>query len=667
LGNVELTMTAAHFPHLFEPIALGPRRAKNRIMRVATTANLADGNKVGPRVLSFYKTLAKGGVGTIVTEALRAQAEDPFGPGALVIFDRSGIAGLRQIADACHAEGALLIGQLNMGGRQHLASRVPPFTIAPSAIACPRSGGVPHELTTREVRETIEIYIMCAVHCMEAGMDGVEIHGAQGHLIQQFVSPFSNQRDDAYGGSLENRLRFPREILQGVRQRLGKRAVVGYRMGVEEFTDGGLAIDDTIEIGRQFVEDGLVDYLSLSQGNFNSIETHLPDRHWPLLTYQDLHKRFMAVAQGVPVIASTRIQGPEQAEEAIANGEADMVGMCRALLVDPDWPKKAARGDATRIRRCIACNQCWAWISVGEPIACATNPVAGREHIWGPLERDRAEVAHRVMIIGGGPAGLEAARVAASRGHAVTLFERHDRLGGRLRDVHDIQFHGEMANLLNFLVPEVQRANVEVKLGQTVDAELVIDTAPDHVVIATGADGFAPDVEGDGSVQVISSDGPLQLENARDRRVLVVDADGYYWTEAMVESVIEQGAQPLVIARVFEVGRELPAVSRIAFLREIDKAGGEVRANTYLSHIENGSVVLKNYLTGRPETIDDIAAVVWVGAAKSNDGLARALHDAGFPRERIHVVGDAFSPRRLANALTEAHRIGREIGSPKRV
>ena len=157
-------MTAAHFPHLFEPIALGPRQAKNRIMRVATTANLADGNKVGPRVLAFYKTLAKGGVGTIVTEALRVQAEDPFGPGALVIFDRAGIAGLRQIADACHAEGALLIGQLNMGGRQHLASRVPPFTIAPSAIACPRSGGVPHELTTREVRETIEIYIMCAVH-----------------------------------------------------------------------------------------------------------------------------------------------------------------------------------------------------------------------------------------------------------------------------------------------------------------------------------------------------------------------------------------------------------------------------------------------------------------------------------------------------------------------
>lgn len=659
-------MKNGHFPNLFEPIRIGPRQAKNRIMRVATTANLADGNDAGPRVLAFYKTLAKGGVGTIVTEALRVQPEDPFGPGALVIFDRAAIAGLRRLADICHAEGALLIGQLNMGGRQHLAARVPPFTIAPSAIACPRSGGVPHGLTMNEVRETIETYVTCALHCMEAGMDGVEIHGAQGHLIQQFVSPFSNRRTDAYGGSAENRLRFPREILAGVRQRIGKRAIVGYRMGVEEFTDGGLGIEDTVEIARSFVADGLVDYLSLSQGNFNSIETHLPDRHWPEFAYQDLHKRFMAVAGEVPVVASTRIQGPEQAEAAIAAGEADMVGMCRALLVDPDWPRKAARGEADRIRRCIACNQCWAWISVGEPIACATNPVAGREHLWAPLERDRAEHGRRVMVVGAGPAGLEAARVAAARGHHVTLYERHDRPGGRLRDVHDIQFHGEMANLLNFLVPEVERAGVDVRYGQAVDAEMVAAAGPDEVVIATGADGYAPDVDGDGSVPVISSDAPLQLEGAADRAVLVVDADGYYWTEAMVESVIEQGARPVVIARVFEVGRELPAVSRIAFLRAIDEAGGEVRANTYLGRIEAGGVELRHYLTGRAERIDDVAAVVWVGAARANDALASDLRAAGFPRERLHVVGDAFAPRRLANALTEAHRVARGIGSPRR-
>ncbi|MEM6497434.1 MAG: NADH:flavin oxidoreductase, partial [Pseudomonadota bacterium] len=248
-------------PGLFDPVQLGHKRAKNRIMRVATTANLADGNRAGPRVLAFYRTLAKGGVGTIVTEALRTQADDPFGPGALVIFDRSALASLRQLSDVCHAEGALLIGQLNMGGRQHLASRVIPFSIAPSAIACPRSGGVPHELSALEVEDIIETYVMCAVHCIEAGMDGVEIHGAQGHLIQQFVSPFSNRRNDEWGGTFEKRLRFPQEIIRRVRTRIGTRAVVGYRMGVEEFTDGGLSIEDTVQVAQALCADGLIDYL----------------------------------------------------------------------------------------------------------------------------------------------------------------------------------------------------------------------------------------------------------------------------------------------------------------------------------------------------------------------------------------------------------------------
>jgi 2,4-dienoyl-CoA reductase-like NADH-dependent reductase (Old Yellow Enzyme family) len=283
-------MTAL-YPNLFRPLRIGAREAKNRIMRVATTANLADRNRVGDRVLAFYRTLAKGGVGTIVTEALRTEPRDPFGPGAITIFDRAGLDGMRRVADVCHAEGALLIGQLNMGGRQHLASRVVPYLVAPSAIPCPRSGGVPHELTTREVRETIETYIMCAVHCIEAGMDGVEIHGAQGHLIQQFLSPFTNRREDEYGGSPENRMRFAREILEGVRRRVGSKAIVGYRMGVEEFTEGGLSVDDTVEIARQLCADGLADYLSLAQGNFNSIEQHLPDRHWPILAFRGLHGR----------------------------------------------------------------------------------------------------------------------------------------------------------------------------------------------------------------------------------------------------------------------------------------------------------------------------------------------------------------------------------------
>ncbi|MEZ5849268.1 MAG: FAD-dependent oxidoreductase [Hyphomicrobiaceae bacterium] len=652
------------FPHLFAPINIGPKVAKNRIMRVATTANLADRNRVGPRVLEFYRTLAKGGVGTIVTEALRTQAEDPFGPGALAIFDRGAIPGLRRIADVAHVEGALLIGQLNMGGRQHLASRVVPFMIAPSAIACPRSGGVPHELSTREVREVVETYVMCAVHCIEAGMDGVEIHGAQGHLIQQFLSPFTNRRTDAYGGSLVNRMRFAREIIEGVRMRIGPRAVVGYRMGVEEFTEGGLDIEQTVEIAGLLCSEGLVDYLSLAQGNFNSIETHLPDRHWPILAYRQLHARFKPVAQGVPVVASTRIQGPEQAEDVLASGEADMIGLCRALIVDPEWPAKAAGGRADDIRRCIACNQCWATIAAGEPIACVTNPAAGREHLWPKLDRDAAEVPLKVVVVGGGPAGLEAARVAAARGHRVTLFEKEQHLGGRISQVHAVRHHEEMRNLLDFLVPQVERAGVTLRLGHEATPETIAAERPDHVIVATGAAPYAPAIAGDGSVPVLTADGTVPLDGNAGRRVVIVDEDGYYWTSAVAESVMQQGRIPVLVARVFEVGRELPVVSRIAFLREVDKAGGVLKPNAFVSRASNGAVVLASYLTGREESIADVAAVVWVGPARPRSGLGEALrNDTRLAPHQVQVVGDAVSPRRLANALTEAHAAARAIGS----
>jgi len=654
-------------PGLFDTVKIGPRRAKNRIMRVATTANLADGNRVGPRVLAFYRTLAKGGVGTIVTEALRTQADDPFGPGALVIFDRTTIDGLRQLSDVCHAEGALLIGQLNMGGRQHLASRVIPFSIAPSAIACPRSGGVPHELSDLEIEDIIETYVTCAVHCIEAGMDGVEIHGAQGHLIQQFVSPFSNRRTDDWGGSFAKRLRFAREILERVRRRVGPRAIVGYRMGVEEFTEGGLGIEDTLEVARVLCDDGLVDYLSLSQGNFNSIETHLPDRHSPILTYRSLHARFKQVARDIPVIASTRIQRPEQVEEVIANGEADMIGLCRALIVDPEWPAKAQRGKSDEIRRCIACNQCWAWIAAGEPIACATNPMAGREHRWKKLERDRAESPRNVLVVGGGPAGLEAARVGAKRGHAVTLLERDDKLGGRLKRIHEVPFHEEMGNLLEFLIPQAEKSGATIRCGTEASVDNILAANPDEIVIATGATPRVPEIAGDGSVPVMTTDDHIGLDSLSGRRVVIMDEDGYYWTSAVTESVIANGALPVVVSRVFEVCRELPMVSRIEYIRQLDKHGGKAIANTYIAMIEAGSVVLRHYLSERETVVDDVAAIVWVGAATPNSSLATQLRRAGIEKHRMHLVGDAFAPRRLAHALTEAHAVARDIGSPARL
>ncbi len=648
-------MTTVPFPQLFSPVAIGRREARNRIMRVATTCNLAAANRVSDRQLAFYGTVARGGAGSIVTESMRASPE-MAGPTALLAYDRDSIPGFRKLADTVHGEGALLIGQLNHGGRQHLARRVPPQLIAPSEIACPRSGGVPHELTTEEVRTLIANYIVAAQNCIEATFDGVEVHCAQGHLMQQFLSPFSNRRTDDYGGSFENRLRFVRDIIEGIRAAIGREPALGIRLGVEEFSDGGLTVDDTIAAVNALSASGSLDYISLSQGNFNTIETHLPDRHFALTPFRANHARFKAETSGVLVVGNTRIQTPEQAEELLAEGDVDVIGLCRALIVDPEWPAKARAGRTSDIRRCIACNQCWGWLTEGEPMACATNPEAGREAMFGRLEP--APKPKHIVVVGGGPAGLETARVARLRGHRVTLFERGSSLGGRMTPVAGIRHYEETKHLNDFLVRQVKTGGTDIRLNTAATAEAIAAERPDAVVLATGATGYAPQIAGDGSVPIVSFDGPVRLDAAPDAHVVVMDEDGYYWGSAMAESAAQAGYRVTVVARVFEPFRELPVVSRIMTLRALDDYGAAIRANMEVHRVAKGSVVLRHYLSRREETLGDVAAIIWVGAQHANSELVAPCKEAGMT---VHVIGDAAAPRRVANALLEAHRLARAL------
>lgn len=649
---------AAPFPTLFSPLRLGPAVSRNRVMRVATTSNLAERNRVGERMLAFYRTVAEGGAGVVVSEAVRLHPADAVVPAAIPLFDRGVLPGLRRVADAIHRAGALFVVQLNHGGRQHLGRRVGTL-LAPSAIACPRSGGVPHALTTREVEEMVEFYAAAALHAREAGADGVEVHGAQGHLIGQFVSPFSNRREDRYGGSLDNRLRFPVEILEGVRRRLGPRAVVGYRMGVEEFTEGGVAVEDACAMAERLARAGLVDYLSLAQGNFNTIETHLPDRHWPLGCYRGIQRQVMAAVAGrAAVVQSTRIQTPEQAEDILAEGNGDMIGLCRALIVDPEWPEKARTGRAGEIRRCIACNQCWDWISAAEPIACTSNPLAGREHQFGRLRR---AASAKVLVVGGGPAGLEAGRVAAERGHRVVLYERDGEPGGKFAAAHRLPHAGELRNLIDFQAAAARRAGVELRLGTEATAPMLLAEAPHAVIVAAGAEPAAPELPGDGSVPVLAPCGPDDLARVAARpgaAIVLMDEDGYFWASTIAEAAATRG-RLLVATRFFEPFRELPMVSRIATLRALDGAGAEFRTSMAPTRIEAGAVVLRHYLTGREERVEDCAALLWVGAQRARAGLHAELRAAGL--DRTHLVGDAFAPRRVAVALVEAQMAARAV------
>lgn len=648
------------FNTLFSPIAIGPAVSKNRIMRVATTANLAEGGRVGKRMRHFYRRVAEGGAGVIVSEAVRLHPLEGVVPNAVPLFDPGVIPGMRKISRSIHENGALFIVQLNHGGRQHLGRRVGTLVSA-SDIPCPRSGGTPHAMTTREVEQMVDYFITAAVNARDAEADGVEVHGAQGHLIGQFMSPYSNRRDDRYGGSLENRMRFATEILRGVRRNLGPSAVVGYRLGVEEFTKGGLSIDDTCEIASIIAREGLADYISLSQGNFNTIETHLPDRHWPIATYRDIQSRIKEAVGDLVVVQSTRIQTPAQAEDIVASGDGDMVGMCRSFIVDPDWAKKAEQGRQDEIRKCIACNQCWDHISLGEPIQCTVNPQAGREYFFRHTMRNDGGT---VVVVGGGPAGMEAARVAADRGYRVVLFEKEDTLGGKFAHSPKFPNGRELSHVPAYLAPAIERAGVDIRLGTEATVEAVMAEKPHAVIVATGAEPFAPQIPTDGSVPIIA---PWRMEDIHripdgGDNIVMMDEDGYFWASAIAEAALAKagkGRRLTIATRFFETFRELPMVSRIASLRALDKGGAKLLTSMTVDRIQDGRVVFKHYLTGREEFVREVAAVLWVGQQKTRSKIFDDLKKAGMDRTRI--IGDAYAPRRLPVAMVEAHTTARTI------
>lgn len=644
---------ALSFPHLFKPIRIGNRDARNRIMRLATLTNTIQNGRVTEHTLAMYRRVARGGSGVVVTEGMRIHPSSTGHGHSLQLYVDGTLDSVRQLANTVQAEGALLIAQLNHNGRQHHGTGSPTLW-APSAIACPRSGGMPHAMTRAEIAEVVEGFADGAARAREGGCDGVELHGAQGHLIMQFVSPFSNRRDDEYGGSVENRLRFPLEIMTRIREKVGRDFIVGYRMGVEEFTTGGLGIADTVRMTPALAALGAIDYLSLTQGNFNSLDTHCPDSHYAALAFIDLQAQIKAVAGEIPVVSTARIQTPEQAEAILAAGKADMIGMCRALIADPEWPVKALEGRSEDIRRCIFTSSCW---GTGKRLACSVNPTVGHEIELPPLIK--ADRPKRIVVVGGGAAGMEAAWVAAQRGHQVTLFEGRQQLGGKLAGSERFMPWLEVWHAVDFLATQIAKAGVALRLGEVADVSAILAREPDAVIVATGATAMAPALPGDGSVPVYVFDSEVP-ENLPDGHWVVMDEDGYYWAAALTEYLARQGKKVTYVTRFMEPLREIPEVSRMSTLRSLDRHGVTLLDNMSIDRADQGALIGHRYYNeARQIRLESVRGLLWVGMQQVNDELVKQLRDADVAS--VHVVGDAKAPRRLSHALAEAHRAARAV------
>jgi 2,4-dienoyl-CoA reductase-like NADH-dependent reductase (Old Yellow Enzyme family) len=660
-------MAAAH-PHLFAPLTLRGRTAKNRVvfgahftMFTEPAARFGEPGFFGERLGRYLERRAAHDVGIVIAGQAHVHPTTAYQmANNAVAWDPRAVPHFARVAAPVKAHGALALLQLahNGGVNTGRASRLPVWT--PSHVV--NNLEAPSPLERGQIAELVEHFARSARHAVAGGFDGVEIHGAHGYLIHEFLSPLSNRRTDDYGGSLENRMRFCVEVLTAVRAAVGPDAIVGLRLvGDEEVGARGLGPADAAEIGARLDAAGLVDFLDVSIGRSGTgMVRPLYAPHEVGVYAAAAVKRAVATT---PVFTVQRILTPEEAEAIVARGDADAVTVVRALIADEAWAAKARAGRADTIRRCTGINQgCYGNLTLGLPIACVQNPSVGREEELGALAP--APARRRVVVVGGGPGGLEAAWVAAARGHDVVLLERVARLGGKIALAAALPGRGELAALADWRALECARRGVDVRLGIAATADEVLALRPDVVVVATGgvatkhgSSKFHPmPIPGADQPWVVDHETALRDPASLGRRIVVLDAVGHIEAIGLGELLASRGAE-VTIATPLASPIALDAETLAMALPRAVRAGCRWRPSTALVRIGDHEVELACVLGGPRETLRDVDAVVIRTHGLPDDALHRALRDR-VPCERI---GDALAVRTVDRAIHEGHLAGRRV------
>lgn len=516
-----------NFPHLFSSLSLRGTEIRNRILSTGHQTYLARANLPSDEMIAYHEARARGGIGLIVNEAVRFHAsQDNNDSHALTIFSDDAIAHYARLAAAVHRHGAKIFGQLSHVGRLTRMTRngMRGVVYAPSSVPESRFHVVAREMPTEMVAEIIGAAADGARRYAEAGYDGVEVTASHGLLFSQFLNPVTNLRQDIYGGSPENRLRPLREALAGMRRAVGDGVVVGIRISAEE-GDEGLDRDTVLATCRQLAEEGLVDYINTTFGTMAGLggSVHVVPPMEIEAGYVAPRAAAIRAVAPVPVFVTGRINQPQIAEGIIASGQADMCGMTRAMIADPDMPRKAKEGRADEIRACIGCNQaCIGHLHNGTSISCIQNPSSGRElHLPPTVPHSRR--ALRVLVAGGGPAGMRAAVTAAELGHTVILAEAAAQLGGQALLAQLLPDRAEFGGLVTNLVTELKSRQVEIRLNTRVTAAMLGELAPDAAIIATGSAPVETAVEGREAGHVITAQEILRGSAQAGSRVVVAD------------------------------------------------------------------------------------------------------------------------------------------------
>lgn len=636
---------------LFTPIKIGKLEVRNRIVLAPmVTGHAGQGGMVTENHLNWYEARAKGGVGLIIVEFTYVSQRGSAGPVLLGIWKDALIPDLQKLVKKVHEYGAKIFIQVAHSGRQTASEFIGgQLPVAPSAIPCPLREPllheVPQELSIEEIEEIVKQFGMAGRRAKEAGFDGLELHGAHGYLISEFMSPYTNKRHDAYGGDLLSRMRFPLEIIESVRREVGKDFPISFRFSGNEYVPDGRTIEESKRIARILQAAG-VDCLHVAAGVYESFWSQIPP--------YGIHEGFNAAdssaikqAVDIPVITVGRIKTPEVAEEILEQGKADMVALGRQLICDPDWPMKVAAGDFEDVRPCIGCTQSCINRAIveGKPVACIYNTAAGRE---AEAVIRPAEVPKRVLVIGGGPGGLEAARIAALRGHRVMLFEKTERLGGRFNLACIAPFKQEFALAIKWLSNQVTKLGVQVELGKEVTPEIVDKIGPDVVIIATGAVTRIPSVPGIERQGVVLAEDILAGRASMGNRVIILGGGGV--GSEVADFMSQRRKQVTIVTSKPEIGipTGIPLLVAQLLIPRLLRNGVKILTHASVKEIANYGVVVS--INGKEESISDIDQIIIARGVKPFDELAKKLD--GKVGE-VHVIGDAKEPRTAFEATHE--------------
>ncbi|MDQ0394265.1 oxidoreductase [Labrys monachus] len=649
-------MNAPALPHLYSPFTIRRTTIKNRIMSTGHDTTLPTAFVPNDALIAYQQARAEGGVGLIVVQVAGVHETARYTSHLLMATSDDCIPGYRRLAETCHAHGATVFGQLFHPGREIMetAEGTAPVAYAPSAVPNQRFHVMPRPMSRRLIGEIVEGYGAAARRLEAAGLDGVEIVGSHGYLPAQFVNPRVNLREDDYGGTLDNRLRFLREVAAAVRKQTGPDFILGLRFSAEDSDLHGLTAAEVLEALTAL--DDVFDYFNLTIGSSASFggAVHIA----PAMAFASAYGAPAAAAVKrrvkVPVFYTGRVNQPQDAERLIAAGDADMVGMTRALICDPDMPAKAQDGRFDDIRACIACNQaCIGHFQLGVPISCIQHPETGRELRYGRITP--AAARKRVLVAGGGPAGLKAAAVAAQRGHDVMLFEASERLGGQALLAQLLPRRLEFGGIVGNLSREAEAAGVAIVKRMKVDRGLVARENPDAVIVATGATPRRPALPGEETAHVVTAWQVLRDEVNIGSSALVADWRCDWIGMGVAEKLARAGCKVRLAVNGYMPGQRIQAYVRDQWAGVLHDLGVEVIPYADLYGVDGQTVYLAHVTGKEPIIVEGIDTLVTSLGHEAVNTLEAELDD--FQGE-VHMIGDCLTPRTAEEAVLEGMRAG---------